>query len=247
MKLNGKVFIITGAASGMGKEATARFEAEGAYVIAADRNEAVHQEWAGHEKITPVAVDITDLAGVKMLVQTARQKYNRLDGVCNIAGINDLSYPLLETDDERWDKVMDIDLKAPFRILREAIPLMVESGGGSIVNIGSYAALRGNHGPSYTAAKAGLEGLTKSIAFGFAKQNIRCNIIHPGACATNLTMGGQTYHPAQEPLSAICQAMPVKWFGNPVDIANVCAFLCSDDAAWVNGAVISVDGGMAVC
>lgn len=247
MKLKDKVFIITGAASGMGKETALRFEEEGAYIVAVDRNEAVITEWEGHEKVTPIVIDITDLAGIKQLVQTVRDKFSRLDGVCNIAGINDLSYPLLETDDERWDKVMDIDLKAPFRILREAIPLMVESGGGSIVNIGSYAALRGNHGPSYTAAKAGLGGLTKSIAFGFAKQNIRCNIIHPGACATGLTMGGQTYHEAQAPLTAICQAMPVKWFGVPQDIAKVCAFLCSDDAAWVNGAVISVDGGMAVC
>ena len=232
MTLKDKVFIITGAASGMGKATATRFEAEGAYVIAADRNDAVMSEWAGHENVTPIAVDITDLDGIKTLVQTARDKFGRLDGVCNIAGINDLSYPLLETDDERWDTVMNIDL---------------ESGGGSIVNIGSYAALRGNHGPSYTAAKAGLQGLTKSIAFAFAKQNIRCNIIHPGACATGLTMGGQVYHEAQAPLTALCQAMPVNWFGNPVEIANACAFLCSDEAKWINGAVISVDGGMAVC
>lgn len=247
MRLQDKVFIVTGAASGMGKATVSKFEAEGAKIVAADRNEAVLAAWEGHERVTPVHADITELSDIKKMIETVKEKYGHLDGVLNIAGINDLSYPLLETDDERWDAVMNIDLKAPFRILREAIPLLIENGGGSIVNIGSYAALRGNHGPSYTAAKAGLEGLTKSIAFGFAKNNIRCNIIHPGGCATNLTMGGLQYHEAQGPLSALCKAMPVNGFGRPEEIANACAFLCSDEATWINGAVLSVDGGMAVC
>ena len=181
------------------------------------------------------------------MVAVVKEKYGRLDGICNIAGINDLCYPLLETDDERWETVINTDLRAPFWIMREAMPLLIASGGGSIVNIGSYAALRGNHGPSYTAAKAGLEGLTKSVAFEFAKQNVRCNIIHPGGCATRLTMGGHPYHTAMQSMSAIMQAMPVNTFGQPEDIARACVFLCSDDAKWINGAVISIDGGMSVC
>lgn len=249
MKLKDKVYIITGAGSGMGKETTARFVLEGAYVVAIDRNEETLKQWEGNEQVTPLVCDVTNLEDVKKMVATAKEKYNRLDGVCNIAGINDHSYPLLECDDERWDLVLDIDLKAPFRIIREALPLMIENGGGSIVNIGSYAALRGNHGPSYTAAKAGLEGLTKSVAFGYAKNNIRCNIIHPGGCATGLTMGpwAAGYHEAQAPLSNICKAMPIRGFGMPNEIASVVCFLCSEDASWVNGAVISVDGGASVC
>lgn len=247
MKLNGKVFIITGAASGMGKATTAKFEAEGAKVIACDCNEKVTEVWKGHENVTPLIIDVTNLDDIKKMIITTKETYRKLDGVCNIAGINDLSYPLLETDDERWDRVMDLDLKAPFRILREAIPLLIENGGGSIVNIGSYAALRGNHGPSYTAAKAGLQGLTRSIAFSFAKNNIRCNIVHPGGCMTNLTMGGLQYHEAQGALSNIIKAMPVNSFGKPEEIANACAFLCSDEATWINGAVLSVDGGMSTC
>ena len=165
MKLKDKVFIITGAASGMGKATTAKFVQEGAKVVACDRNEDVITLWKDDENVTPIIVDVTNMDDVKKMVETAKNTYGKVNGVCNIAGINDHSYPLLECDDARWDLVMDIDLKAPFRIIREVVPALIENGGGSIVNIGSYAALRGNHGPSYTAAKAGLEGLTKSIAF----------------------------------------------------------------------------------
>lgn len=247
MQLKDKVIIVTGISSGMGKATAEKFAAEGAFVVGTVRKETDAQMWSGHERVLPVLADIKEQADIKALIAVVKEKYGRLDGLCNIAGINDLCYPLLETDDARWDDVLDTDLKAPFRIMREAIPLMIESGGGSIINIGSYAALRGNHGPSYTAAKAGLEGLTKSVAFEFAKHQIRCNIIHPGGCATRLTMGGHQYHAAMQPMSAIMQAMPVNSFGKPEDIANVCAFLCSDEAKWINGAVISVDGGMSVC
>lgn len=247
MELKDKVFIVTGAASGMGQATTTKFETEGAKILACDRNDKVVELWADHDQVTPLVVDITKMDDIKEMVTTVQEVYGKLDGICNIAGINDLSYPLLETDDERWDTVMNIDLKAPFRIIREAMPLLIENGGGSIVNIGSYAALRGNHGPSYTAAKAGLEGLTKSIAFGYAKNNIRCNIVHPGGCMTGLTMGGLQYHEAQGALSNLIKAMPVNGFGKPEEIANICAFLCSDESKWINGAVISVDGGMSVC
>ena len=247
MKLKDKVFIITGISSGMGKAAAEQFIAEGAIVVGSVRKETDAQIWDDNDRVLPVLADVNHLDDIKRMVAVVKEKYGRLDGICNIAGINDLCYPLLETDDERWETVINTDLRAPFWIMREAMPLLIASGGGSIVNIGSYAALRGNHGPSYTAAKAGLEGLTKSVAFEFAKQNVRCNIIHPGGCATRLTMGGHPYHTAMQSMSAIMQAMPVNTFGQPEDIARACVFLCSDDAKWINGAVISIDGGMSVC
>ncbi|MBQ2778111.1 MAG: SDR family oxidoreductase [Peptococcaceae bacterium] len=247
MKLKDKVFIITGISSGMGKAAAEQFTAEGAIVVGSVRKETDAQIWADNDRVLPVLADVNHLDDIKRLVAVVKEKYGRLDGICNIAGINDLCYPLLETDDERWETVINTDLRGPFWLMREAMPLLIASGGGSIVNIGSYAALRGNHGPSYTAAKAGLEGLTKSVAFEFAKQNVRCNIIHPGGCATRLTMGGHPYHTAMQSMSAIMQAMPVNSFGQPEDIARACVFLCSDDAKWINGAVISIDGGMSVC
>ena len=247
MKLKDKVFIITGISSGMGKAAAEQFTAEGAIVVGSVRKETDAQIWVDNDRVLPVLADVNHLDDIKRIVAMVKEKYGRLDGICNIAGINDLCYPLLETDDERWETVINTDLRGPFWLMREAMPLLIASGGGSIVNIGSYAALRGNHGPSYTAAKAGLEGLTKSVAFEFAKQNVRCNIIHPGGCATRLTMGGHPYHTAMQSMSAIMQAMPVNSFGQPEDIARACVFLCSDDAKWINGAVISIDGGMSVC
>jgi NAD(P)-dependent dehydrogenase (short-subunit alcohol dehydrogenase family) len=221
---------------------------EGAKVIAADIRADDLAQWDDVQDVIPIVANVNNLDDIKAMVAAAVDNFGKLTTVCNIAGMNDLSYPLLETDDERWDKVLDLDLKAPFRICREAIPVMIEGGGGAIVNIGSYAALRGNHGPSYTAAKAGLVGLTKSIAFGYIDQGIRCNIIHPGGMRTQIgEHSGGNYHPAGARLSKLVQAMPVFCYGDPVEIAKACLFLASDDAAYITGAELSVDLGMAVC
>ena len=165
------------------------------------------------------------------------------------AGQNDLCYPLLETTDERWDRVINLDLKAPFQICRRAVRGMVERGGGAILNIGSYAGIRGNHGPSYTAAKAGLIGLTRSIAVAYAAKGIRCNIINPGGVNTNIGVhsGGDYQREGILMLRDIIGKFPVKVLGDPEDVARTALFLCSDDAAHVNGAVVSVDGGMSAC
>lgn len=247
-RLKDKVFVITGAGSGMGAKTTELFTKEGAKVLACDVNEDGLKQWDSIPSVTTVAIDISESAGIAKIISTFKENYSKLDGLCNIAGINDLSYPILDTDNERWDRVMNIDLRAPFILSRELLPFMIKNGSGSIVNIGSYAALRGNHGPSYTAAKSGLVGLTKSIAFSYAEDNIRCNIIHPGGAATNIsqTSGGE-YHPAQQKLSNLIKAMPVKFYNDPIEIANGCLFLCSDESTWINGTEISIDGGMATC
>lgn len=247
-KLEGKVALVTGAGSGMGFATTKLFIEEGAKVVAVDHSKDSLASWNGIENVVTLLADVTKLEDIDRMIGEAETRYGKLDCLLNIAGINDLGYPLEETDDARWDRVLDIDLKAPFRICRRAIRTMINGGGGSIVNIGSYCALRGNHGPSYTAAKAGVEGLTKSIAFAYAKDGIRCNIIHPGGVATNIEKSsGGKYHEAQGKLSALVRAMPVNFYGQPEEIAKTCLFLCSDDSKWINGAVLSVDGGMSVC
>ncbi|MDR2740222.1 MAG: SDR family oxidoreductase [Treponema sp.] len=247
-RLNGKIVLVTGAGSGMGYETTKLFLAEGAKVIAVDYSKDSLAQWNDVDNVFPVLANVTKLEDVERMIGEAESRFDRLDCLLNIAGINDLNYPLAATDDQRWDRVLDIDLKAPFRICRRAIPVMIKSGGGSIVNIGTYAALRGNHGPSYTAAKAGLAGLTRSIAFEYAKQGIRCNIIHPGGMATNIGQNsGGAYHEAGQTLSKIVQSMPVNFYGQPVEIAYACLFLCGDESRLINGAALSVDGGMSVC
>lgn len=247
-RLEGKVAIITGAGNGIGYATAKLFAEEGAQVIAVDIKQEALEQWSGVEGVVPVAADITKLEDIDRMIGEAETRFGKLDAICNIAGINDLSYPLEDTDDERWDRVIDIDLKAPFRISRQAVPVMIKGGGGSIVNIGSYAALRGNHGPSYTAAKAGVVGLTKSVAVGYGKQGIRCNVIHPGGTRTDIGKNsGGDYHPAGQALSKTIMTFPVNWYGDPEDIAKTCLFLCSDDAKHINGAEITVDGGMACC
>jgi NAD(P)-dependent dehydrogenase (short-subunit alcohol dehydrogenase family) len=160
-----------------------------------------------------------------------------------------LCYPLDETSDERWDAVVNLDLKAPFQICRKAITGMVQRGSGVILNIASYAAVRGNHGPSYSAAKHGLIGLTLSIAVGYANKGIRCNAINPGAVNTGIRdHSGGEYHPeGLKTFRAITAGLPVNWHCEPEDIAPTALFLCSDEARHVNGAVVAVDGGMSAC
>ena len=250
-RLAGKVAIVTGASSGIGRATAALFQAEGAQVIAAARYTRPEElaYWDGMEGVLPLRVDVTKLEDVQRMVGEAERRFGRLDALCNIAGMNDLHYTLEDTDDERWDRIMDLDLKAPFRICRLAVPLMLKGGGGAIVNIGSYAALRGNHGPSYTAAKTGLIGLTRSIAFGYGAQGIRCNIVHPGGVDTDIgPHSGGGFHPeGLARILKIAEAYPSGWNARPEEIAECCLFLCSDGARHVNGAELSVDGGTCCC
>ena len=250
-RLAGKVAMITGASSGIGCAAVRRFHEEGAWVIAAARYTRPEElaQWEGAERVIPMTVDVTKLEDIQRMVETAETRFGRLDALCNIAGMNDLHYTLEDTDDARWDRIMDLDLKAPFRICRLAVPLMLKGGGGAIVNIGSYAALRGNHGPSYTAAKTGLVGLTRRIAFGYGPQGIRCNIVHPGGVDTDIgPHSGGAFHPiGLERIMKIAEAYPSGWHATPEEVAACCLFLCSDDARHVNGAELSVDGGTCCC
>jgi len=180
----------------------------------------------------------------------AERHFGPLDIVCNVAGINDLCYPLCDTSDERWNSVLDLDLKAPFQICREIVPGMIQRGGGTILNVGSYAATRGNHGVSYSAAKHGLVGLTLSVAVAYANKGIRCNAINPGGVLNtqiSASSGGQ-YHPEGYGMFLrIVEGLPVTWTCEPADIAPTAVFLCSDDSRHINGAVLALDGGMSAC
>lgn len=248
-RLEGKVALITGAGSGMGCATTKLFAEEGATVVAVDINAQTLAQWNGVEHVLPVQADVTRLEDIERMVSMAEDQFGRLDILCNIAGINDLCYPLLETSDERWDRVLDLDLKAPFRICRRAVKGMVERGGGVILNIGSYAAVRGNHGPSYTAAKHGIVGLTLSMAVAFAEKGIRCNVINPGGTNTNIgeNSGGEYHMAGTSMLSEIICNFPIRIICEPEEIAHAALFLCSDEAKHVNGAILAVDGGMSAC
>jgi NAD(P)-dependent dehydrogenase (short-subunit alcohol dehydrogenase family) len=248
-RLQGKTALITGAGSGIGAAATRLFVYEGAQVAAVGRRREALAQWDGTDDVFSVQADVRKLDDIERMFTEAEHRFGRVDIVCNIAGIHDLLIPLEETTDELWDNVMDTDLKAPFRICRRAIKGMVERGSGVILNFGSLASLRGYHGPSYNAAKAGLIGMTTSIAFAYGGKGIRCNIVNSGPVRTDVTehSGGDLHPAGWERLHKLEQALPVNWLCDPADMAPTVVFLCSDDASHINGATVTVDGGMNVC
>jgi NAD(P)-dependent dehydrogenase (short-subunit alcohol dehydrogenase family) len=248
-RLENKVALITGAGGGIGHAIAKLFVEHGATVAAISLHEESLRKWRNVTNVLPIRADICNSDDIDRMVDDVQSQLGRLDIVCNVAGINDLCYPLDETSDERWDRVLNLDLKAPFRICRRVIKGMVAQGGGVILNVGSYAAVRGNHGPSYTAAKAGLTGLSLSIAVGYANKGIRCNVINPGGVRTDIgTHSGGDYHPRGiKMFRDIVANFPVPWVCQPEDIAPIALFLCSDEAKHVNGAVVAADGGMSAC
>lgn len=249
-RLAGKVALVTGAGSGVGRSIARLFAAEGAKVIAVALHEESLEQWHGVENVLAVRADVTRAADVEGMVVASIEAFDRIDVVCNVAGKNDLCYPLEETSDELWDEVVGLDLKAPFQICRRIVPMMVEQGGGAVLNVGSYAATRGNHGPSYTAAKAGLTGLTMSMAVAYGGRGVRCNVVNPGGIRNTSieSNSGGGYHPGGlKMFMDIAGKLPVDWICEPEDIAPVALFLCSDEARQVNGAVVAADGGMGAC
>lgn len=245
--LDGQVAVITGAASGMGRAMARRFAAEGARLVLADlqteKLEKVAGELAeaGHEVAYEV-VDVSEAADVERLIGRAQSDFGGVDTLCNNAGILDNLTPLHDTDEALWDRLLGVNAKGPFLASRLAVKLMMDQGGGSIINTASAA---GNHGgrggAAYTASKHAVVGLTKSIAWFYGPHNIRCNAICPGAIMTAMA---SSFTPHAEGFERYSKHFPtVPPFGKARDIADVAVFLASDEARYVNGAVIPVDGG----
>jgi NAD(P)-dependent dehydrogenase (short-subunit alcohol dehydrogenase family) len=249
-RLEGKTALVTGAGKGLGLAIAKLLAEHGATVVVVALHEDSLGQWQEVDGAVPIQADRTKGDDVDRLIEAAFEKVGHLDIVCNVAGVNDLCYPLHDTSDDLWDSVLDLDLTAPFRICRKVIGSMIERGSGVILNVASYAAMRGNHGPSYTAAKAGLVGLTRSIAVAYGGKGIRCNVINPGGIENTgieTGSGGRYHEEGMAMFMDIAGKLPVNWVCQPEDVAPVALFLCSDDAHHVNGAVVAVDGGMSAC
>ncbi len=236
MSLAGKTALITGAASGIGRAMARRFAAEGATVIAVDIDEARLAKVTSELDCEGLVADLSTEAGLAAVIE------RDLDILCNNAGILDALTPLEDTDDALWDRVMAVNLTAPFKLCRAAVPKMVAKGGGVVLNTCSAASLSGGRaGCSYTASKHALLGLTRSIAWYYGAKGIRCNAIAPGAIQTKMQMR-QPPHP--EGMQAYAPYFPtIPRQGKAAEVADVAAFLVSDGARYVNGEVLSVDGG----
>jgi NAD(P)-dependent dehydrogenase (short-subunit alcohol dehydrogenase family) len=248
-RLQGKVAVITGGASGMGRATAIRFAAEGAGVVIADLNSqgaenVLSEIAAAGGRAVFQRTDVSSEADIKSLIDRAVREYGRLDITYNNAGIGGATGHLNEVTVEDWDKTFAVLTRAVFLGIKHSIEPMRKVGGGSIISTSSVAGLKGAAGLSaYSAAKAAVVNLTESAAIEYGRDRIRVNCICPGGVITPLVYRGQ---PGGEEAAtkSMAKTQPIPRAGRPEDIANMALFLASDESEWVTGAAMVVDGGM---
>jgi 3-oxoacyl-[acyl-carrier protein] reductase len=238
-RLGGKAAIVTGAASGIGRASAELFAAEGARVLAVDRpgsNLAFDDP-----VIAGLEVDLVEDGAPALIVSRALEALGGLDIVFNNAGIGN-STLAADTSDESWDRVQAVNLRAVFRLTRQAIPSLIVSGAGRIINTASVMAEHTDYGlAAYCASKAGVVGLTRTLALELGRHGVTANAILPGAIRTGMT--AQNF---SDPHIADIWARKsvLRRLGEPIDVARLALFLASDDAGFVTGQAIAADGGL---
>lgn len=249
--LQGKVALVTGGGSGLGRAMCRRLAREGARIAVSDINldgagETVRmlEEESGATAFALYG-NVTDEASVKDMVKAVTERYGSIGLLVNNCGMAieaRLGLRVCDTDLELWNKSIDLNLKSVFLCCKHVIPVMIENGGGAICNVSSLAGYFPSFGASYGAAKAAVIALTKSIAMQYADDNIRCNCICPGAMQTptgiNANKIGALYGGAPQP-----RLRMIERIADPMEMANVAVFLLSDEASYITGTEVKVDGG----
>lgn len=244
MWLKGKVSIITGASRGIGRAIASKFAREGARVLICDL-EAAEVAFVVEEireqggDAFGFKVDVTNAASIHAMVHGAVTRYGRIDVLVNNAGIV-MDAQLKDMSDEQFDKVIDVNLKGTYNCTRAVVDVMLSQRCGVILNTSSIVGLHGNFGQTnYAASKFGVIGMTKTWARELGKSGIRVNVVCPGSIETSILQDMP-----QDVLSEMLRRTPLRRLGKPEEVANAFAFLASDEASYIHGAVLEVSGGM---
>jgi NAD(P)-dependent dehydrogenase (short-subunit alcohol dehydrogenase family) len=247
-RLEGKVALVTGGAAGIGRAIAETFAREGAFVVVADRDGEAAKEVAdaivkSNGAASAHSVDVTDTNEVKALMLSIGEAHGRLDVLVNNAGVGERS-DFRHLDDEAWDRVWKTNLDGTVRCAREAFDLLKASGKASMINLSSIMATKHTRQMAvYSATKGAVSALSRSLAVEYAPYGIRVNTLLPGYVETAL-IGRYISNPMIA--KALLTQTPLRRFGTPQDIANAALFLASDEAAYITGASLNVDGGMGV-
>jgi NAD(P)-dependent dehydrogenase (short-subunit alcohol dehydrogenase family) len=245
-RLDGKVAVITGAAGGIGREASILFSAEGASVCVADVDPDKGEQTAAEcRKAFFQEVDVTDPASVEAMYTATAERYGGIDVLYNNAGImpaDDAS--ILETEPDAWQRVQDVNTKGVFLCCKHGIPHLLERGGGSVINVASFVAIAGaaTSQISYTASKGAVLSMSRELAVEFARRGVRVNALCPGPVETPLLM--RLFDETPGALERRLVHIPMGRLAQAKEIAHGALFLASDDSSFVNGATFLVDGGI---
>ncbi len=244
-QLQGKTALITGASRGIGKAIALKLADQGANIVfshlsSAEQGKEVTQELEKRNvEVLAYHADVASFNKSQELIETVIQKFKQIDILVNNAGISRDNL-LLRMSEQDWDDVMQVNLKSVFNLTKAVTPVMIRQRSGSIINISSVVGIKGNIGQAnYAASKAGIIGITKSVALELGSRNVRCNAIAPGFIETAMTE-----KLSKEAKEEWIKNIPIRRVGTPEDVANCALFLASDSSSYITGQVIQVDGGM---